>query len=241
MSFTAHNIRISRDHTEVISSLSLTIAPGEVHILMGPNGSGKSSLALGLAGHPEYALSGTLTLGEQDLASLNPTERAKKGLFLAMQQPPAIEGVTTGNFLRMAAGEHSAERIDPLAFLKVVKAEAKKVGLPDSFITRYVHVGFSGGEKKRFSLLELRVLKPSFAILDEPDSGLDIDAIKLLQQTVADLSAGGTGFLIITHDTQLARALRPAQVHVLVGGEIAASGGTDVLSIVEHKGYTAFE
>jgi Fe-S cluster assembly ATP-binding protein len=226
----------------ILKGLSLSIASGQVHAIMGPNGSGKSTLSHVLAGKPGYTVtSGSVTFAGKDLLAMRPEERAAAGLFLAMQYPVEIPGVTTINFLRAAANAQAKLRGDPeldaVSFLRRVREEREKLGMSDEMVKRPVNVGFSGGEKKRNEVLQMAMLKPSLAILDETDSGLDIDALKVVAGGINAMRAPDRSFLMITHYQRLLDYISPDVVHVLADGRIVRSGGPELAHQLEAEGY----
>lgn len=230
------------DGKKILNGLTLAIGDGEVHAIMGPNGSGKSTLAYVLAGRPGYEVTGgTITFKGRNLLDLAAEERAAAGVFLALQYPVEIPGVTTINFLRTALNAQAKARgepeLDAVSFLKRLKEERDKLSMSDEMVKRAVNVGFSGGEKKRNEVLQMAMLKPSFAVLDETDSGLDIDALKLVAQGVNALRAPDRSFLVITHYQRLLDHIVPDRVHVLAAGRIAKSGGPELAHELEAKGY----
>ena len=223
----------------ILFNIDLAIKPGERHVLMGPNGSGKSTLALALAGYPEYRFSkGSAKFCKLDLTKAKPEERARAGLFIALQQPATLEGIKVRNLLRASANAiRTAQGMPPLS-IRALRTEAcealKKVGLPIEFLDRFVNEGFSGGEKKRFEIAQFLLLKPKLAILDEVDSGLDVDAIQLVSQTISENS---DGLLVITHHATLAHLIEPTRVHIMLAGRIVKSGGTELIDHVQANGY----
>jgi Fe-S cluster assembly ATP-binding protein len=226
----------------ILKGLSLSIAPGQVHAIMGPNGSGKSTLSHVLAGKPGYTVtSGSVTFSGKDLLAMRPEERAAAGLFLAMQYPVEIPGVTTINFLRAAANAQAKLRgeaeLDAVSFLRRVREEREKLGMSDEMVKRPVNVGFSGGEKKRNEVLQMAMLKPSLAILDETDSGLDIDALKVVAGGINAMRTPDRSFLMITHYQRLLDYIPPDVVHVLADGRIVRSGGPELARQLEAEGY----
>ena len=230
------------DGKKILNGLTLSIGSGEVHAIMGPNGSGKSTLSYVLAGRPGYEVtSGTVTFRGQDLLTMKTEERASAGIFLALQYPVEIPGVTTINFLRTALNAQAKARgeveLDAVTFLKRLKQEREDLSMSDKMVKRAVNVGFSGGEKKRNEVLQMAMLKPSLAILDETDSGLDIDALKLVAQGVNAMRAPNRSFLVITHYQRLLDYIVPDKVHVLAAGRIAKTGGPDLARELEAKGY----
>ena len=236
------NLHASVDGNEILHGLDLTVRPGEVHAIMGPNGSGKSTLAQVLAGHPAYAVTaGTIHFEGKDLTELQPEERAQAGVFLAFQYPVEIRGVTNAYFLRSALNAirkaRGQEELDPVDFLEVLDQKLKTIGWDDSLMNRAVNEGFSGGEKKRNEILQLAVLEPKLAILDETDSGLDIDALKTVAEAVNRLRAKNRAFVVVTHYQRLLNYIVPDHVHVLADGRIVRSGGKDLALELEAKGY----
>lgn len=235
-----HDVHIRAGETEIIRGLTLDIRGGEVHAVMGPNGTGKSTLAQALMGHPRYEVTrGTLTLDGNNLLDMAVDERARAGLFLAMQYPAEISGVSNADFLRLAAnaraGEENAEPV--LQFRRRLQTNMQDLGIDPSFADRYLNEGFSGGEKKRNEILQMALLKPRIAILDEIDSGLDIDALKTVAQAVNDMRSPDMGVLIITHYQRLLQHIEPDHVHVLMNGRIVRSGGKELAEQLEQKGY----
>ena len=235
-------LRVAVAGNEILKGVDLTIREGEVHAIMGPNGSGKSTLAQVLAGHPAYTvLAGTAKYDGKDLLYLKPEERARAGVFLAFQYPVEIRGITNSYFLRSALNALRRERgepeLDPIDFLQVLENKLKAIGWDDSMMNRPVNEGFSGGEKKRNEILQLAVLEPRLAILDETDSGLDIDALKTVAETVNKLRSPDRAFLIVTHYQRLLNHITPDVVHVLADGRIVKSGGPELAHELEAKGY----
>jgi Fe-S cluster assembly ATP-binding protein len=235
-------LRVAVAGNEILKGVDLTIREGEVHAIMGPNGSGKSTLAQVLAGHPAYqVLAGSATYDGKDLLDMNPEERARNGVFLAFQYPVEIRGITNSYFLRSALNAIRKERgepeLDPIDFLQVLEQKVKAIGSDDSMMNRPVNEGFSGGEKKRNEILQLAVLEPRMAILDETDSGLDIDALKTVAHAVSQLRSPSRSFLIVTHYQRLLNHITPDVVHVLADGRIVKSGGPKLALELEAKGY----
>jgi Fe-S cluster assembly ATP-binding protein len=236
------NLHASADGREILKGVDLVVNAGEVHAIMGPNGSGKSTLAQVLAGHPAYAVTqGTVRYEGQDLLDMDPEERAQAGMFLAFQYPVAIRGVTNAYFLRAAVNAIRKVRgepeLDPMDFLQVLEDKLKAIGWDDSFVNRPVNDGFSGGEKKRNEILQMAVLEPKLAILDETDSGLDIDALKTVAEAVNRLRSPSRATVVVTHYQRLLNYIIPDFVHVLVDGRIARSGGKELALELEEKGY----
>ena len=235
-------LRVSVAGTEILRGVDLTVKAGEVHAIMGPNGSGKSTLTQVLAGHPAYTVTaGTATYEGKDLLALKPEERAREGLFLAFQYPVEIRGITNSYFLRSAVNavrkHRGQDELDPLDFLQVLEDKLKTIGWDDTLMNRPVNEGFSGGEKKRNEILQLAVLEPRLALLDETDSGLDIDALKTVANAVNKLRAPERSFVIVTHYQRLLNFITPDVVHVLADGRIVKSGGPDLAHELEAKGY----
>ncbi|HEY8418367.1 MAG TPA: Fe-S cluster assembly ATPase SufC [Limnochordales bacterium] len=235
------DLRVSIEGKEILKGLSLTVQGGEVHAIMGPNGSGKSTLAYTLMGHPRYVVDdGEILMDGEDLLEMEPDERARRGLFLAFQYPVEIPGVTVANFLRTAYNAiHGGEgkEISVLEFHKLLKEQMAALQIDEEFATRYLNEGFSGGEKKRHEILQMALLRPRIAIMDETDSGLDIDALKIVAEGVNRLRSPELGVLVITHYQRILRYLRPDYVHILMDGQIVRSGGWELAEELEEKGY----
>jgi Fe-S cluster assembly ATP-binding protein len=230
------------DGKEILRGIDLTVPTGEVHAIMGPNGSGKSTLSYVLAGREGYEVTGgSATFDGRDLLTLEPEERAALGLFLAFQYPVELPGVGNANFLRTALNATRRARgeseLDAIQFLKLARAETKRLSMPDDMLKRNVNVGFSGGEKKRNEVLQMAMLRPKLAILDETDSGLDIDALKIVADGVNALRGPEFSALIITHYQRLLEHIVPDRVHVLASGRIIRSGGPELAHELEAKGY----
>ncbi|GAT73331.1 Fe-S cluster assembly ATPase SufC [Microbacterium hydrocarbonoxydans] len=228
--------------TPILNGITLTMKTGETHAIMGPNGSGKSTLAYTIAGHPKYTVtSGSITFDGQDVLEMSVDERARAGLFLAMQYPVEIPGVTVTNFLRTAKTALDGEAPAIRSWTKDVKEAMKNLRMDPKFAQRNVNEGFSGGEKKRHEILQLEVLKPKFAVLDETDSGLDVDALKIVSEGVNRAKENtGLGVLLITHYTRILRYIRPDFVHVVVAGRIVEEGGPELADRLEDEGYDRF-
>jgi Fe-S cluster assembly ATP-binding protein len=239
--FEIEDLHVSVEGREILRGVNLSVGPGEVHALMGRNGSGKSTLANALMGHPKYAVTrGRVRLEGEDVLGLKPDERAKRGLFLAFQNPIAIPGVGTGNFLRAAVkAVRGTESINALEFRKELTSRMQHLQIDPSFATRALNEGFSGGEKKRAEMLQLAMLKPRLAILDEPDSGLDIDAVRIVSEGINQVheQQPDTGILLITHYQRILNYVRPDTVHVMVKGRIVESGGAELVQELESAGY----
>jgi Fe-S cluster assembly ATP-binding protein len=227
---------------EILKGVDLTVASGQTHAIMGPNGSGKSTLAYAVAGHPKYEVTeGSVTLDGQDVLAMTVDERARAGLFLAMQYPVEVPGVSMANFLRSAATAVRGEAPKLRTWVREVKGAMGDLGIDPDFAERSVNEGFSGGEKKRHEVLQLALLKPKFAILDETDSGLDVDALRVVSEGVNRYRASGdVGVLLITHYQRLLQYIRPDVVHVFWGGRIVESGGPELAEELERSGYERF-
>ena len=244
---TIKDLHISVQGKPIIKGLNLSVQQGEIHALMGPNGSGKSTLANGLMGHPLYEIdSGEVVFDGVDVLELEPNERAKLGLFLAFQYPTAIPGVSLANFLRLAVsavrgkesnGSENDKLIPMREFRRELREKMQQLGVDDSFARRYLNDGFSGGEKKRAEILQLAMLEPKIAILDETDSGLDIDAVRIVGDSVSRLVGPELGVLIITHYPRLLEYIRPQFIHILLDGRIVESGGWELAEMLEAEGY----
>ncbi|HRK03621.1 MAG TPA: Fe-S cluster assembly ATPase SufC [Chlorobiota bacterium] len=239
---TIDNLRAGIEGREILKGISLTVNAGEVHAIMGPNGSGKSTLASVLAGREDYAvIDGSVRFAEADLLEMSPEDRSREGLFLAFQYPVEIPGVSTANFLKTAVSEHRKHRglppLDPGSFLKLMREKMALVEMDPSFLQRSLNEGFSGGEKKRNEVFQMAMLEPKLAVLDETDSGLDIDALRIVADGVNALRSSENAFLVITHYQRLLNYIVPDVVHVLVDGRIVKSGGKELALELEERGY----
>tara|TARA_B100000586_G_scaffold219597_1_gene166577 strand:- start:133 stop:867 length:735 start_codon:yes stop_codon:yes gene_type:complete len=237
------NLKASINNKAILKGLNLTIKPGELHAIMGPNGSGKSTLANVLSGKTGYEISGELNFEGKNLKEISVEKRAQKGIFLAFQYPLEIPGVNTNNFLktslnsvRKARGE---KEIDTLAFLKLVKEKTSELGIDEKILSRQLNVGFSGGEKKKNEILQMKILNPDLSILDETDSGLDIDALKIIAKGVNSSRNKNKSFLVITHYQRLLDYIKPDFVHVLSDGKIVRTGCSELAEELEKTGYQA--
>lgn len=233
------------EEKEIIKGLSLSIGDGEVHAIMGPNGSGKSTLSYVLAGRDDYEVTkGSAELDGEDLLDMDPEERAAAGVFLAFQYPVEIPGVNMSTFLKTSINairkQRGEEELDALGMLKLIKQKTEQLGIKEDMMKRAVNVGFSGGEKKRNEVLQMAMLEPKFCVLDETDSGLDIDALKIVADGVNALRAENRSFLVITHYQRLLDYIKPDHVHVLANGKIVKSGGPELALELEEKGYAEF-
>ncbi len=236
------DLHCSVEGNEILKGIDLTVEAGKVHALMGPNGSGKSTLAFSLAGHPHYDVTaGTATLDGQDLFALAPDKRARAGLFLSFQYPAAIPGVKVPNFLYAARQAVRPGELTPSKFRALLLEKMDVLGMDPSFLGRYLNDGFSGGEKKRLEMLQMAVLAPKYAVLDETDSGLDVDALQDVGNTIQALRASdegkNTGFLIITHYPRILQHITPDVVHVMIDGRIVKTGEHDLAQRIEREGY----
>ena len=249
--FEVENLHVSIEDKEILKGVNLTVNAGEIHALMGPNGSGKSTLASVIAGHPSYEVTeGSIRYKGEDILEWDPDIRAQKGIFLAFQYPTVIPGVSMANFLRMAVtntrnarfedaaanGGH-AEKMTPREFRRLMKEKMSLLKMDDTFATRYLNEGFSGGEKKRAEILQMALLEPTMAVLDETDSGLDIDALRVVSEGVNALANESMGVLLITHYQRLLNHIKPQFVHIMMGGRIVQEGGPELAHELEAKGY----
>jgi Fe-S cluster assembly ATP-binding protein len=240
------DLRVSVENREILKGISLGINKGEVHAVMGPNGSGKSTLSNTLMGHPGYLVEGGEVLFKgKNIVELTPDERSRMGLFLALQYPIVVPGITMNNFLRTALNAHrgydgkdKSKAVSPKEFRSLVEPYLETLKIEKSFLSRYINEGFSGGEKKRVEILQMAVLQPQIAILDETDSGLDIDSIKYVSEAINKMRGPDLGVLIITHYTRILEFIKPDFVHVLVNGNFVLSGGPEVADRLEREGYS---
>ncbi|RME73253.1 MAG: Fe-S cluster assembly ATPase SufC [Planctomycetota bacterium] len=235
------DLRVNVDGKPILKGIDLVVRPGERHAVMGPNGSGKTTLAFALAGHPRYEIvGGEVLLDGENLLELEPDERARRGIFLAFQYPAEVPGVSNINFLRHAVNAVRGEPISVFELQKEVKAAMEVLEMDPSFATRNLNEGFSGGEKKRNEILQLALLKPRYAILDETDSGLDIDAVRIVAKGVRTLGRPDMGTIIITHYSRILEYLEPHFVHVMADGRIVRSGGPELAQELERSGYESY-
>jgi Fe-S cluster assembly ATP-binding protein len=234
------DLRVKIEDKEILKGVNLDVAQGEIHALMGPNGSGKSTLAYALMGHPKYEITGgEVLLDGVNVVEMEADERAKKGLFLAFQYPSEIPGVTVMNFLRTAlkARQNGGKDLSISEFRKLLQKKMSLLKMEESFLSRYLNEGFSGGEKKRMEILQLTVLQPKIAVLDETDSGLDIDALRTVSDGVNSMAGPDFGALVITHYQRLLNYIKPHFVHVMLNGQIVVNGGPEFALELEAKGY----
>ena len=232
------NLHVQADDKQILKGLDLTVRPGEIHALMGPNGSGKSTLANAIMGHPALEVTeGQIIFKGQDITEADPDERARAGLFLAFQYPATIPGVSVANFLRLAVNARREEPMKVKDFGRYLRENVNLLKIDPSFVSRYLNEGFSGGEKKRAEILQLAMLKPEIAVLDETDSGLDIDALRIVSDGVNALSGPEMGSLIITHYTRILNYVHPDFVHIMLDGWIVREGGPELADELEEHGY----
>jgi Fe-S cluster assembly ATP-binding protein len=232
------NLRVEIDGQEIVKGLDLEVGEGEIHAIMGPNGSGKSTLANVLMGHPRYEVTGgSITFRDEDVFELEPDERAKLGMFLAFQYPSEVPGVSVANFLRTAVNSVREEELSPMDMYRLLQDKMKIMQMDPKFAERYLNEGFSGGEKKRNEILQMLMLDPKLAIMDETDSGLDIDALQVVAKGVNELRGPEFSAVIITHYQRILRYIEPDRVHVMLDGRIVTSGGKDLAETLEDKGY----
>ncbi len=235
--FACRDVHVWVADREVVRGVDLAVVPGEIHAIMGPNGSGKSSFANALMGHPAYTLEGQVELGGEDVSGLSPDEKARAGMFLAFQYPVAIPGVSVASFLRAALTAVRGREVPIREFRRELSTRMEELEMDPAFAGRYLNDGFSGGEKKRLEILQLLMLRPRFALLDETDSGLDIDALKVVSAGINAAAREDVGMVLVTHYQRLLDYVRPDIVHVLVDGRIVRSGGPELALELEARGY----
>ena len=239
--FSCTDVHVWIAEKEVVKGVDLEVPAGEIHAIMGPNGSGKSTLANALMGHPAYTLEGTVKLAGEDVTSLSPDEKARRGMFLAFQYPVAVPGVTVASFLRAAVAAVRGTEVPVREFRKELLARMEDLEMDPAFAGRYLNDGFSGGEKKRLEILQLLMLKPRFALLDETDSGLDIDALKVVAEGIKAAASQDVGMVLVTHYQRLLNYVRPHVVHVFMDGRIVRTGGPELALELEERGYDWLE
>ncbi len=236
------NLHVSVEGKEILKGIDLAIRKGETHALMGPNGSGKSTLALAMMGHPSYKVTtGQILIDGKNILDMAPNERAKAGLFLSFQYPSAVPGVSLSNFLRTAINNLREKRPSLMEFKHTLREEMASLRIDKSFADRSLNDGLSGGEKKRSEILQMAMLRPGFAVLDETDSGLDIDSLRIISKGVNRVKGATTGILIITHYQRVLRYIKPDVVHVMINGNIVKSGGAELAEELEANGYRMFQ
>ncbi len=232
------DLKVSVDGKEILKGITLNVDKGEVAALMGPNGAGKSSLGYALMGHPKYRIdSGSIMLGGNNIASLSPTDRAKLGLFLSFQYPSEIPGVSVESFLRAAYNSVKPQKLGVMEFHRMLLEKMSALGILHEFASRHVNEGFSGGEKKRMEILQFSILCPGMAILDETDSGLDVDSLRTVANGIKGMASPDAGILLITHYQRILSYIKPGKVYVMMDGRIVASGGSDLADEIERNGY----
>lgn len=231
------NLSVKKNKKHILKKVSLTIEPGQIHVLMGPNGSGKSMLAHAIAGDPDITTTGKIQLGNKDITKALPNERARKGLFLSFQNPVEIPGLRFAQFLRLAYNTVTGTTMDVKDFRKLLTPKAKEIGLSAEFIDKEVNTNLSGGEKKKMELLQMMTLKPKYIIVDEIDSGLDVDAVKIVAKQLKKLVKNGSGLLLITHYKRILEHLKPDKVSILSNGQISDTGGYELVNNIEKLGY----
>ena len=235
--FSCRGVRVSVEGKEIVKGVDLDIRAGEKHALMGPNGSGKSTLAAALMGHPAYEVSGEILLNGENLADLAPDERARRGLFLGFQYPVAVPGVTVASFLRAALSARLGREVPVREFRQQMQAAFEALAVPREFAGRYLNDGFSGGEKKRLEIMQMLLLEPALALLDETDSGLDIDALKVVSAGINRATGSESGILLVTHYQRILEYVKPDVVHVFMDGRIVRTGGAELAHELEERGY----
>ena len=231
------NLNVNIEGKEIIKNLNLNLEKGKVYALMGPNGSGKSTLSQVLAGNPKYKFSGEISLDGEDISNLKPHERAKKGLFLSFQYPVEVPGVTISNFLKTALNSLRGKKISPIEFWNTLEKHSKKLNIDKSFLSRFLNEGFSGGEKKKAEILQMLILNPKLAILDETDSGLDIDSLKIVSEGINNFADKDKTILIITHYQKILDYVKPDKILIMKNGRIVKEGGKELIEELEKGGY----
>lgn len=234
------NLRVNVEEKEILRGITFTLNPGELHVVMGPNGSGKSTLALTIAGHPKYRVSeGRILFGGEDITEAKPEERVKRGIFLSFQHPVEVEGVKVIHFLQRVL--KNLKGIDELDAYDMIFKAVEELGFDESVLSRGLNVGFSGGERKKLEMLQAYLVRPKLLILDEPDSGVDVDSLKVIAGVINRLHEEGTSILLITHYGRILEYLKPNRVHVLKEGRLVTSGGVELVKLIEEKGFAAVE
>ncbi|MBU2503520.1 MAG: Fe-S cluster assembly ATPase SufC [Nanoarchaeota archaeon] len=242
MTLEIKNLHVKHEGKEILKGVNLRLENGKVHALMGPNGSGKTTLAETFMGNPKYKITkGQILLDGKDITNLRADKKAKLGLFLSFQNPVTISGVTVSNFLRQAYNSIHKEKLSLLEFRKLLDEKRELLNIPSEFLSRYLNEGFSGGEKKKLEILQLLVLNPKVAILDETDSGLDIDSLKIVSQGISNFMTPEKIILIITHYKRILEYVKPDKVFILIDGKIVSSGGAELVNKLEKEGYEMFK
>ncbi|WP_249029799.1 Fe-S cluster assembly ATPase SufC [Tannockella kyphosi] len=232
------DLHVSIEEKEILKGVSLEFSTGQTHAIMGPNGNGKSTLLSAIMGHPKYTVtSGSITLDGQDVLAMSVDERSKAGLFLAMQYPQEIPGVTTSDFLKAAINARREKPISLFQFIRTLDGSIKDLKMNEDLAHRYLNAGFSGGEKKRNEILQMKLLQPTFALLDEIDSGLDVDALRIVSKVVNEMKNESFGCVMISHYQRLYELVKPSHVHVLIDGKIVLSGGVEIIERIDESGY----
>ena len=231
------NLNVNVEGKEILKGLNLNLEKGKVYALMGPNGSGKSTLSQVLIGNPKYKFSGEIFFENENITSLLPNERAKKGLFLSFQYPVEISGVTISNFLKTALNSLKGKKISPIEFWNILDKHSKKLNIDKTFFSRFLNEGFSGGEKKKAEILQMLVLNPKLAILDETDSGLDIDSLKIVAEGIKNFADKDKTILLITHYKRILEYVKPDKVFIMKHGKIIKEGSSEIIEELEKKGY----
>ena len=232
------NLHVSVGEKEILKGINLTINTGETHAIMGPNGNGKSTLLSAIMGHPKYTITkGNIYLDDQDVIQMSVDQRSKAGIFLGMQYPQEIPGVTTSDFLRAAVNAHQEKPVSLFKFIRELEKNVADLKMDENLAHRYLNEGFSGGEKKRNEILQMKLLQPKFALLDEIDSGLDVDALKIVANAINEMKSDNFGCIMVSHYERLFELVPPSHVHVLVNGKIILSGGKEVVEKIDQEGY----
>ena len=236
------NLHVSVGEKEILKGINLTINTGETHAIMGPNGNGKSTLLSAIMGHPKYTITkGNIYLDDQDVIQMSVDQRSKAGIFLGMQYPQEIPGVTTSDFLRAAVNAHQEKPMSLFKFIRELEKNVVDLKMDENLAHRYLNEGFSGGEKKRNEILQMKLLQPKFALLDEIDSGLDVDALKIVANAINEMKSDNFGCIMVSHYERLFELVPPSHVHVLVNGKIILSGGKEVVEKIDQEGYDWIE
>lgn len=235
------DLKVNVEDKEILKGISLTINPGEIHVVMGPNGAGKSTLMNAIMAHPKYKITeGSISFEGEDITELAADERARKGIYLSFQTPQEVSGITVENFLRAAKTAVTGENVPILKFKKELKTIMQELNMAPEYAERYLNVGFSGGEKKKNEILQMKVLDPKFVMLDETDSGLDVDATRIVSEGVKNFLTDEKSVLIITHHSQILEYLQPDFVHIVVDGKLVKTGGKELIQEIEDNGYKSF-